>query len=286
MRFLLTGASGMFGQAFEAVLLKNSKEVKTIPHKLLWKLNENELTEIISRANIIVHAAANTDVEWCEFNPEGCKKSNFYLTKKLTSICFKTQKKVVYISSTGVYGKHKSDPYLEMDETFPTTHHHMCKLKSENEVMGINQNNLIIRTGWLFGGHKENPKNFVARRIEEALIQEKKNKVLFSNPFQMGVPSYTTDIADRLLKLINANAKGIYNCVNEGKASRFDYVKEIIRLCDIDVEVQKIKSNKFNRKADVSDNEMALNGMMDDVGFDQMPHWRNSLADYIQNTFS
>ena len=74
---------------------------------------------------------------------------------------------MLFISSTGVYGNHKSTPYNENDKVFPTTVHHKSKKISEDMVLNHFNRNIVVRTGWLFGNLSKN--DFVSKIIATSL---------------------------------------------------------------------------------------------------------------------
>ena len=102
---------------------------------------------------------------FCERNPEEAYLVNTTGTDNIVNCLLEKNNDalMVYISSTGVYGRMKDDPYIEYDEVNPTTIHHKSKYFGEQSVLQLN-NYLIIRTGWLFGGDTKNKKNFVYKR--------------------------------------------------------------------------------------------------------------------------
>ena len=73
---------------------------------------------------------------------------NLSLTEVLIEVSRKLNLKLVFISSTGVYGDHKLKPFIEDDLT-PTTIYHKSKLFAERMIEKRLKNYLIIRTGWL-----------------------------------------------------------------------------------------------------------------------------------------
>jgi dTDP-4-dehydrorhamnose reductase len=183
------------------------------------------------------------------------------------------------MSSTGVYGDaKKNDPYIEYDKVIPTTVHHKSKYAAEIIVRHSLQNHLILRTGWLFGGHCTHSKNFVYKRFLEA----KEKEYIYSNTSQVGNPTSIEDLSRQIEMLIKHQKTGIYNCVNKAKdVSRFDYVKKIVELCDIKCEIIK-KDDLFERLAPVSDNESAINYKLDEIGENVMGDWDVSLKKYIE----
>lgn len=231
---------------------------------------------------MLIHAAANTNVEQCEVDPEACYRDNLLLSELVAQAAAIAGVRVVYVSSTGVYGSHETTPYSEYSRVLPTTHHHRAKLLGEEAVLRQGPRNLIIRTGWLFGGRLDNPKNFVARRVEEMRLALANGTTVSSNSQQRGVPTSTADVARRTLALVEAECAGVFNCVNSGAASRLEYVEAIAEAVGLPVSIVPTNAAAFNRKARVSDNETAVNWRMNAIGFAPMPEWRDSLARYIE----
>ena len=281
MKILVTGASGLLGSMICSYFGQQGEHVKTLDRNTFSWTSHDENIKNLAEIDCIIHAAANTDAEACELDPEKCYKDNTLFTERLSFAASQLDCKFVYVSSTGIYGTAKSyEPYSEYDTVNPTTHHHQSKWLGENAVSKYGKNSLIVRTGWIFGGSTNNPKNFVARRIEEALSL--KNKQIYSNSEQRGVPTYVLDFATRLYELIKKGEVGIFNLVNNGTASRFDYVSKIIEFAQLDVEVLPISSTAFDRKAKVSNNETAIPLKMVQMGYETLPEWTESLEVYIK----
>ena len=281
MKIAITGSSGLLGSTFLSFFKKEKIDFFTVDRKDYSP--KNPLSEIVdyfksNKTSIIIHCAANTNVEFCEKNEEQCFYDNYSLTEVLTRVSKKLNLKLVFISSTGVYGNYQSNPYIESDNTQPTTIYHKSKLLAEKMIEEELQNYLIVRTGWLFGGTVDSKKNFVVNRFIEA---KKSNRNIFSNIDQRGNPTYTNDLVNNIYKLIENNVIGLFNCVNKGDASRLDYVSEIINLFKFDVIVKGVEKSDFKRKANVSDNEMALNNSLSEINLDYMPRWELSLKKYI-----
>lgn len=283
MKILITGANGILGLALQDEARSRGIAIDLFDRALFL---EGEIDASRLAANgyeAIIHCAALTDVEACEREPELAYVSNVGLTQALLSFAEATgTKKFVYISSTGVYGTAKDTAYEERDRAVPTTEHHRSKVMAEDAALLSPVPALVIRTGWLFGGHKEQKKNFVWNRIREGLACIENGQPMFANSGQHGNPSSVIDVARKIWQLIELDKRGIYNCVNRGEASRFEYVSEIIKDAALDIQVQPIDSTQFKRLAPVSFNEMAWNSRLADEGLDDMPAWRDSLASYIR----
>lgn len=279
MKILLTGANGMLGSTIREYCIQADYECIPFSRTNLAAGFPDNIYSIMDNADLIIHAAANTDVEACERDPDQCYEDNFLFTESLAKAAALRNIKMVYISSTGVYGTDKESPFCEYDEARPTTHHHRSKLMGEEVTLSFNPMNLIIRTGWIFGGAFSLRKNFVARRIDEA--RSVNNGVIQSNNQQFGNPTYSVDLVQRIFELVEKNFFGIFNCINEGATSRHGYVSAIMRIAGIDVVVEPAMASSFNRIAKVSNNESAMNWKADRLGLVPMPTWEKSLASYI-----
>ena len=282
MKILLTGSNGILGKYLLDSFVSNGWDVD--PYKRILNQNVNSTINATINDNldydVIVHAAANTDVEACEKNPLQSFEDNTFLTERLAIAAQENNCKFVYISSTGIYGAQKlGAPYHEYDEVVPTTIHHESKWQGEKAVRTFVNDHLILRVGWLFGGKPEQRKNFVARRIEEALA----SSVVESNETQRGVPTSARQVSERICELIKRNEIGTYNIVNSGHCSRYEYVKEILRIADISTEVVPIKSSCFKRVAKVSNNETAVTFKMNLLGYQALDDWEQSLKKYINS---
>jgi dTDP-4-dehydrorhamnose reductase len=279
MNILLTGASGLLGSAIMAQAQQLGMRCDPMPRPALGRDTMHQLQARFSGYDVVIHAAANTDVEKCEVEPDGCYADNFLLTELIAQAAAKAGVRTAFVSSTGIYGDWQDAPYREYDAVHPTTHHHRSKYLGEQAVLAAHGANLVVRTGWLFGGPTAKPKNFVARRIEEA--QRARAGFISSNREQRGVPCYSADVAQRIIELCQANAVGVYNCVNSGNASRLEYVQAIVELAGLQVEVRPSDAASFNRKAKVSRNEMAESWKSAALGWPALPLWRDSLARYL-----
>lgn len=282
MRIALTGASGILGEALTARATAVGYEIIPVKREQLLG-GRKDLRDIVARVDLVIHAAANTNVEACELEPAVCYRDNLLLSEQLAEACLVEHRKLVFISSTGVYGPRQDTPYAEYDAVEPPTHHHRAKHLAESAVLAFSPRNLVIRTGWLFGGSACKPKNFVVRRLEEAAAALQAGRIeLAANPLQRGSPTFTEDIADRLFEAVKREECGVFNAVNSGHASRLEYVQAIIEAADLPLRiVPGAQGENFSRVARVSNNECALNWRFAALGYTPMPAWKESLNRYV-----
>jgi dTDP-4-dehydrorhamnose reductase len=278
-RLLITGAQGMLGSALQQEL-KDDFEIIPASRKEMDIQSFAGVKKYLeeNKPDIILHAAAYTNVEEAEKKPEDCYQVNYNGTLNLLNAARSFPHKMIYISSTGNYGNYKQAPYAEYDEVLPTTVYHRSKYAGEKLVQELHDDFLILRTGWLFGGSTEHKKNFVFNRFKEAATRES----ITSDPFQSGNPTNTEDVSRQIRVLIQENIRGTFNIVSEGSCTRFEYVQQIIRTFGLPCKV--VPADKpFERLAKVSPNEAALNFNLSSMGLNRMPHWKETLEKYINS---
>ena len=288
MRILLTGGSGLLGSKIARLISEEGFECVHLNREYLRmepvSAERNKYLELFEGCQYLIHAAANTNVENCEIDVESCYNDNVILSGKLKDAAKIKKIPMLYISSTGIYGDYqKGRPWEESDPCWPTTRHHQSKYIAERLVLDEETDNLVVRTGWLFGSQGSGKVDFVVARLKE--MMSVKDKIMYSNKSQFGNPTYTKDLAARILLLIKNREKGVFNIVNECAASRYDYVKEIANIAKIDLTLIAVEKQMLKRQAAVSDNEMASNKKMYAKGYTRMRPWRNALQEHIETLY-
>ena len=107
-------------------------------------------------------------------------------------------------------------------------------------------------------------------------------QLLRSNSGQIGNPTFTGDLVQQVLLLLDRGKTGIFNCVNGGvDISRFDYTSKIIQYSQLNIQVIPVNESYFKRRAAVSPNESAINARLIVEHINIMPSWDISLKRYI-----
>ena len=279
MRILVLGSGGLLGSALadnfadHVVSTAGRRELQTSRPKEIWDL----ISE--ARPDWVINCAADTNVDVAEDDSAGSFAANVVLPELLAAACLRGGSVLVHFSSTGCYGSWKKEAYDESDSTRPTTTHHRHKLAGEKAVRESGCAALIVRTGWLFGGARDNKRNFVWRRIDEASGKRE----IFSDPFQSGNPTCISDLAVQVGLMLNMQLRGTYNCAGQPPTTRLEYVRRIVAHIGFDC-VVKPTLEPFTRRAKVSPNEMAVNRKLSALGADRMPSWTSSLKSYIDSS--
>lgn len=276
MKILLTGVGGILGSGFAATLRDHA--VTILGREALNVADPQGVVArvVTAQPDVLINCAADTDVEGAERDPSSSHDANAVLPDLLAAGCARVGALMTHFSSTGCYGAAKTTPYTEDDAPQPTTVYHRDKLAGEAAVAAAGGRYLILRTGWLFGGTPQHKKNFVWRRLLEARGQAR----MVSDGTQFGNPTFAGDLMRQTMALIAAGTEGVYNAVNSGEASRYDYVAALVAAAGLPCVVERSEAG-FPRLAKVSPNEMARNARLDALQLNIMPPWREALRAYV-----
>ena len=281
MNVLLTGASGLLGRSILKALSSHGFRASIFSTRN-YLSDLDLLKKLIADNDVVIHCAAFTDVEKCEVEETQCWDINFGYTSVLADLTKLNRKRLVFISSTGVYGKQSNEINTEEDECFPSTQHHKAKYAAEKCVLK-NENGIVLRVGWLFGVTSLDQRaDFVISRIQEIIDARKKKINLKSDIEQIGNPTYTHDVSKIILKILSIDARGVFNCVNKSVVSRYEYVKVIASFLNYSNAIVPVCHDEFLRNAPVSMNESASCLKIEKLLKVKINNWHQSLKLYIE----
>jgi dTDP-4-dehydrorhamnose reductase len=290
MKVLVTGADGMLGSALCPTLAKRGYTViatDLVPSnegsKHLDVRNYNQIKEMVEKVkpNMVIHLAAETDVDKCEVEPDHAFLTNTIGTQNVALVCQKQNIELVYTSTIGVFYGDKPEPYTEFDEPNPINVYGRSKLEGEKIVQTLLPKSYTVRAGWMVGGGPKKDKKFIGKIIRQ--INE--TTTLKAVNDKIGSPTYTYDFSKCVADLIETGFYGLYHCTNKGVGSRFDIAKKIVEFMGrTDVTVEPVSSAYFPLPAARARSEMSRNYKLELLRIDSTRHWEESLKEYI-NTY-
>jgi len=275
LKIALTGSGGMLGYAIKNIfsdvvllsLTHNDLDITDLYNTLL------KIKEI--KPNYLIHAAAYTDVDGCELNPERAYLVNGTGTRNVTMACEEIKCPIIYISTDYVFDGAKSEPYNEWDTPNPINKYGISKLLGEHFVMSLTNRFYIVRTSWLYGKNGKNFVDTIARLLSEREEIEVVND-------QIGSPTYTYDLAIKLRELIG-RGYGIYHITNSSHCSWYEFAQEIAMLKGSKTRINPITSDKLNRPAKRPAFSVLRNTMLSLEGIEELRHWKDALKDYYSH---
>ncbi|PIQ89382.1 MAG: dTDP-4-dehydrorhamnose reductase [Candidatus Omnitrophica bacterium CG11_big_fil_rev_8_21_14_0_20_42_13] len=289
-KVIVTGSSGMLGRALCGVLdkdyqvfgidLENRSGFKKFVKCDITKRNEVRKVFSAHHPDVVVHAAAFTDVDACESRRKKAKLINTGGTINLARIAGKMGSIFVFLSTDYVFDGRKKRPYLESDKPRPLNFYGRTKLLAENFIRRNLDKYFIIRTTWLYG---KGGKNFINTVIK--LSRDRRMIKIVDD--QKGAPTNVMDLAESIGRLLEKAVarpqqyKGIYNITNSGSCSWYSMAKEIVKKMNLGVKTEPIKSKELKRPAKRPLNSVLNNNKFKRLVKKPMRNWKDALSAYL-----
>lgn len=228
------------------------------------------------RPDAVIHCAAYTAVDKAESEPDEAFRVNAAGTRNIALASREHGAKLAYVSTDYVFDGQGNAPYNEYDPTNPRTVYGKSKLAGEELAKSLHDRYFIVRTSWVYGRHGA---NFVMTMLK-AGADKKTLRVVHD---QLGSPTYTYDLAELLLKLVQTESYGVYHASNTGICSWYDFAKAIFEESGIPAEVAPCTTAEFPRPAPRPAYSAMDHCALRANGFQPMRPWREALRDFLHS---
>jgi dTDP-4-dehydrorhamnose reductase len=283
LKILLTGSKGMLAREFISEC-RNRKDYTIIAsdEKECNIADISSIKNAVSSINpqALINCAAYTDVDACEKNREKAFSVNGEGVKNLAQVCRENNITLAHFSTDFIFDGKKKSPYTEEDKPNPINIYGESKLLGEQYLLSSHAEFFLIRTSWMYGNGGN---SFVEAIIENADNHPEVSVV----DDQVGNPTWTRDIVDITLKLLETEQYGIYNYSNEGECSWYEFACEIIKILQNSenkfhsAKIVPAKSVQLKRDAErPAYSALSKSKIRAAIGID-IPHWRESLKKFL-----
>jgi dTDP-4-dehydrorhamnose reductase len=191
----------------------------------------------------------------------------------------------VFISTAGIFGN-EGEFYTEEDKPNPLSAYGKSKYYVEQLLLNQSYEKYwIFRAGWMMGGGPEKDKKFVNKIMKQV---KSGVKDLYVVDDKLGVPTYTKDFAESILRHIDEQLPyGLYNMVSSGEASRYETAIEINQYLNLGLNIHKVQSDYFKEEYFVQrpQSEKLINKSLIDQGRNYMRDWKICLHEYLNKYF-
>ena len=271
MKILILGAKGMLGHDLQAEFEKDHQVTG-------WGIDEIDITKeeevnkkiVQLKPNLVINAAAFTDVDGCEEKKDLCMKVNGQAVGFIAQACKKCNAVLVHYSTDYVFDGQNKEGYKEDAKLDPINLYGQSKALGEEEIQKNTTKYYLLRTSWLYGKHG---KNFVDTMLN---LAKERDKIKVVND-QFGKPTYTKDLAKRTKEIIEQKRDfGIYHVTNEGITSWYEFTKKIFEIAGINIEVKPQTTEQFPRPAKRPKYSALINTKLP-----KMRRWEEVLKEYL-----
>src|SRR5271168_595806 len=274
MRVTIFGASGLLGKALlrewsgDTVTGLSSRDADIRDAKRV----QHAMRE--TRPEWIVLAAADTDVDGCESNPELAFAVNRDGAVNVAVAAKKVGARLVFLSSDYVFDGKRTTPYETGDARNPQSVYGQTKAEAEIKLLELMPDCCIARTSWLFGiGGKCFPDTILKLAASRAALDVVND--------QRGCPTYAVDLARAIVQLCRNQASGIVHVTNAGDCTWFEFAQEIVRKAGLATTVRPVSSQQMARPAPRPAYSVLSPARLNSFGI-EMPPWRDALQRYLE----
>ena len=231
----VTGGGGQLGGALrqflnEAAVFSYHNHSAKEEHDVQLDITDASRTDaVLSKyaPDIIIHAAALTDVDACERNLSLARAVNVDGTRNIARYAGEHGCKLVYVSTDYVFDG-KKGMYTEADAPHPVNVYGSTKLEGERVAVELCDDAVIARTSVLYGAEHNNFFTWV----KESLSRGEAIQVVDD---QYVSPTWTHDLCEQLLALIDHDARGVFHAAGGTRCSRYDFALILADIFGYDV---------------------------------------------------
>lgn len=255
-KVVILGAKGMLGRDLACIfrdarpLLLDKEDVD------ITRKRDLEATLRRIRPEIVINAAAYTDVDAAESQPELAMKVNGEAVSHLAHAASRLGACLVHYSTDYVFSGRKRTGYAEGDMPRKAVDvYGASKLEGERGILREAKESglryFLIRTSWLFGPlwkRRKRERNFVDAIVN---LADTRGEIKVVRD-QFGRPTLTWDLALATRTTLTNFSPGIYHVTNstkEGGITWYEFAKKIIELSGAPTRVVPCANREFPRPA-------------------------------------
>jgi dTDP-4-dehydrorhamnose reductase len=265
---LITGAGGQLGVALADAFADDDVAALTRGD---WDVR-HPAPATVRRPDVVLHAAAWTDVDGAEDDPQGAAEVNVSGTSHAAEL----GAPLVAFSTDYVFDGRKPEGfYTQRDDPHPASAYGAAKLEGERRGQMASARTSVVRTGWVFGPLG---RNFLSTAAARARRGERMKAI--SDSF--GTPTYAPDLAARLRELAELDLPGVYHVVNAGEGTSFEgFAREAAQAVgDPGAEIEGVLMDTLKRPAPRPRNSRLRCLVSEAIGLRPLRDWRDALAEF------
>jgi dTDP-4-dehydrorhamnose reductase len=256
----VTGAGGQVGLA----LRDHLPGAAFLTRAELDVTDARAVREALRAADLVVHAAAMTNVDGCELEPERAAAVNADGAANVAAVGVR----VIHLSTDYVFSGDEPGEYAEDAPTGPLGAYGRSKLDGERAVLE-RPGNLVVRTSWVYGEGR----NF----IRSILAAERAGKELRVVSDQRGRPTWAADLARALAFLAGRGDTGVVHVTGAGEPCTWADLAEVV----VGHPVERITSEEFGAPAPRPRNSVLSLARARSIGV-PLADWRDSVMRYLE----
>ncbi|MDH5429769.1 MAG: dTDP-4-dehydrorhamnose reductase [Nitrospirota bacterium] len=236
-KVLITGAQGQLGQALQAQFSDHEA--------IAWDIQDLDICELEAvrkaldkiRPDVVLNAAAFTQVDQAETDQEAAYRGNALGPKNLALATHEMSIPFMHFSTDYVFDGRQSRPYHEFDQPHPLSVYGQSKLAGEKEVKNANPRHFLVRTAWLY--------HIVGKNFPRTILRLSRQQQVRVVNDQFGSPTFAPHLARAVARLLETDAYGTYHLAGSGGTSWYDFTNTLYHARGIQTPVSPISTADY-----------------------------------------
>lgn len=290
MRILLFGKNGQVGWELQRTLAPLG-ELIAVGRQEVDFLDIERLRSFTLEAkpDVIVNAAAYTDVDKAELEPDIAHTVNGAAPGILAEVSAKNNNWLVHFSTDFVFDGEKRTPYKEDDTPNPVNSYGRSKLIGEDRIREEGCNSIILRTSWVYGLRRDN-------FFTKVLSWSKTQPTMYIVDDQVSTPNSCVFIAEATREIIRLSVEApelctgrmsrLYHLTSHGSVSRWEWARKILEFDSIQPgqitrEIKPVSSDYFSTAAVRPKYSVLSNEKIEKTYNITIPKWEDLLREIL-----
>ncbi|HEX6184380.1 MAG TPA: dTDP-4-dehydrorhamnose reductase [Pyrinomonadaceae bacterium] len=282
MKTIITGAGGLVGGALSRRLADSGHDVLALRRADLDVTEASAVERLIEseRPELVINCAV-LGVDECERDPAAARAVNADAPRSLSMATHEAGAWFLHFSTNYVFDGEREGTYTEEDEPRPLSIYGSTKVEGENSALALNMRCVVVRTSWVFGAGKS---SFLSTAHRELAAGRRVRAIKDT----WASVTYVEDLASRVEEILALRVSGLFHVVNEGVCTYEEFAREAARLVGLDEEdaaplIETLTESEMRRAATRPRYTPLRSLASAQLGLAPLRHWREALAEYIEN---
>ncbi len=283
MRVAVVGSTGQLGTDLVSHLERSGAyHVFPLSHSDIECSDPAAVRKVLGSCSpdLVVNCAAFVRVDDCEDRREDAFRVNARGARFVAEACDALGATCVYISTDYVFDGQNNTPYLEGDPTHPLSIYGLSKEAGEQSVRTTLEKHHIVRCSGLFGvaGASGKGGNFITTMLQ--LARDGRDVRVVDD--QRFCPTATDTLAKKIAWLMTTEEYGTWHITCQGDCTWYELAGAVFELAGLQPKLSPTNAEAFGAKARRPAYSVLGHGRLNQVGADDLPHWRDAVEQYLR----